>query len=150
MAAVYSIDDLRIECESWMGTPYIHRHGKKGVGTDCLGYMIGVCSKFSNYGDVTIPNYTPMWSDMTRVDALLGACRKHLISHSGDMHGAVVVFKMRHNSVTKHCGFVFKVDGQLFLYHSLNGHGVVKSGLTDDWKNKISGVFRVPGVKYDS
>lgn len=37
-----SIDPIVLAARSWVGTPYLHGAGLKGVGVDCVGVILGV------------------------------------------------------------------------------------------------------------
>ncbi len=148
MAEAFTIDDLADECRSWLGTPYVHQYGKKLLGADCLGFVLGVVSKFNPNLTTSMPKYSPHWSELANTDVLLESANEHLLPAGGSVHGTVTLFKMRRASVSKHCGITLVEEGVEFLYHSMSGHGVIKSGMTDDWNRKISGRFLVPGVEY--
>lgn len=49
------------EAHEWVGTPFVHRAGIKGVGTDCGGIIRGVYDSF--FGPFPpVPDYPPDWT----------------------------------------------------------------------------------------
>lgn len=144
----YTVDDLLNECKEWLGTPYVHQQRKKKVGTDCLGFVLGVLLKLN----VPVPTaplvYSADWYQVSTDDGMLRAGNEYLISVKKPVSGSVLTFTMFDNSVSKHCGFLFVESGVEFLYHSMHRYGVVKCPMTRWHAKRVSGVFLVPGVAY--
>lgn len=71
---------LEKSLNEWLGTPYRHRCCAKGLGTDCIHFVMGV---FDDLGivkkeQVNIPNYAPDWHLHTGHELLMDGITKHL------------------------------------------------------------------------
>jgi NlpC/P60 family putative phage cell wall peptidase len=133
-----------VDCaRGWLGTPYKHQHRLKGLGTDCLGLLIGVYSEIIGAPDATIPSYSSSWGEAGLEENMLDAANQYLIKKEIGSYeiGDVLVFRMKRAFIAKHCGIVSDSDKMIHAYH---GHGVVESHLVPWWTSKIAGVFKFP------
>ena len=128
---------------SWIDTPYRHQQSLRGVGTDCLGLVRGVWREL--YGGCepeAVPSYSPMWGEVGDTEPMLDAAARHLVRIDTIEPGAVLVFRMRHGFVAKHCGIVTDVAHMVHAYQSVGR--VVEGPLDANWKRMIAGIFQWP------
>ena len=137
-AAQLSVNARVVEiARSWIGTPYHHQAGVKGVGCDCLGLVRGVWRELYGQEPETPPPYTPDWGQVGGRETLLEAADRHFqrVSLDDMAPGHVVIFRMRPKAIAKHCGIV---SGEGRMIHAQEGVGVCEVGLLSYWKIKIA------------
>ena len=131
---------------AWIGTPYVHQASCKGAGADCLGVVRGVWREVRGAEPLTLPAYTPDWSEASGDEALLAGAGALLVpvSPAARVPGDVIVFRMRHGAVAKHLGLLAETGATARFIHAYSGHGVVESPLTPPWARRIVAYFRFP------
>lgn len=109
---------------SWVGTPYHHAAGVKGVGVDCA-FM--VCMSFQEAG---VPvEWTQSYSHADYIQNLIDTAAMwcdSLPENAAPELGTVIIF--RHIPLMyNHCGiFSGEKDGYLNFIHAYNGSGVMQ------------------------
>lgn len=127
--------------KDWLGTPYKHQHATKGQGCDCLGLVRGVYKEYFGYEPETAPPYSPSWAEAGADEILLLAANKHLKPVDTISAGSVLIFRMRPNSIAKHCGIVVAENKMI---HAVSGRKVEEVYLTESWLKKVAQVFDFP------
>lgn len=137
------------EARRWLDTPYQHQAMLRGVGADCVGFIVGVglasgvlhltpleAKQYAGYG--RLPNPKRMRFFM----------RKHLteISERDAEAGDVVWIQWRAN-LPMHLALIGTRDGRRTLMHAVSDAGkVVEHGLTPQWDERIVSFWRYPGA----
>lgn len=140
------IDVERVIAEtlSWVGTPYRHQAGTKGIGCDCIGLVRGVWVAL--YGRVPdMPaDYAPDWACGDAGEAMLAGARRLLDECGLDepLRGRVLVFRWRPHLPARHAGIAVAEDSFVHAYEG--GQAVVKSALVPQWRRRIAGIFAFP------
>ena len=132
--------------QGWIGTPYVHQGAVRGAGCDCLGLLRGVWAEASGAAVLTVPPYTPDWSEPQGDEALWRAAGEHLVRKQlDDVHGGdVLLFRMRQGAVAKHVGIQAKTSPIPSFIHAYQGHGVRESALSQPWQRRIVARFAFP------
>lgn len=130
----------------WIGTPYVHQAGCRGVGCDCLGLVLGIWTDLFGPLPEHPPPYTEDWSEAGGVERLWRAAERHLIPKppSEPEIGDVLLFRMRRGAVAKHLGIQSARGGEACFIHAYSGRGVVESRLTGSWVRRIVARFEFP------
>ena len=130
----------------WIGTPYLHQASCKGGGAACLGLVRGIWREVLGTEPLTLPAYTPDWSEASGDEALLTGADALLlpVSPGTQQPGDVIVFRMRAGAVAKHLGLLAGTGAAARFIHAYSGHGVVESPLTPPWARRIVAHFRFP------
>lgn len=130
----------------WMGTPYKHQHMKKGLGTDCLGLLVGIYTELYGKPEDEIPAYSPGWDEVARREDMLWAASKYLVARTDGKYdpGDVLVFRMKPGFVAKHCAIVSEPQKIIHAYHGLS---VTEVYLVPWWASRIAGIFKFPEVE---
>lgn len=130
----------------WIGTPYVHQASRRGVGSDCLGLILGVWREILSGEPEPIPAYTTDWFEPQGEERLLAACRRHLVAKPvGDAAaGDVLLFRMRAGSVAKHLGIQTVAGSEGRFVHAYSGHGVIETSLSAPWSRRVVGRFAFP------
>lgn len=138
------IDVVR-EVRDWKGTPYRHQHSSKGLGTDCLGLLRGVYRALYGEEPEAPPPYSPSWDEAQRAEEMLLAARRNLVDkrHNPWRPGDVLIFRMHHDAVAKHCAIV---SSETHMVHAYNPVGVREEPITRFWSRRIAGTIMFPGV----
>ncbi|MEO0343572.1 MAG: peptidase [Pseudomonadota bacterium] len=131
---------------TWIGTPYIHQASAKGQGCDCLGLVRGVWREAIGEEPVSIPPYTPSWTECTREEKLWQAAMTYLRPVDIDLGGLgdVVLFRMKSRSVAKHLGILSGACDTPRMVHALSGRCVLEAPLTPEWRGRIVAQFAFP------
>lgn len=116
----------RIIAESlqWIGTPWYHNQSKKGIGCDCVGFLVGVGVQVGFLPpDFVLENY----NRIPRNDFLVKSLDSLLTRVTGEIiKGDVLVF--RKAGVITHVGFYL---GSGEMVHADQNHGVIRHYLAD-------------------
>ncbi|MGB3500337.1 MAG: NlpC/P60 family protein [Mesorhizobium sp.] len=127
----------------WLGTPYRHQHGRKGVGCDCLGLVRGVWREVYGRPAADPGPYAADWNEAGQGDRLMEAARLWCRPREGTTpeRGDLLVFRLRPRLAAKHCAIA--LDAGRFI-HAYQGHAVMISHLDPHWRRRLAGVFQFP------
>ncbi|MEL6960735.1 MAG: NlpC/P60 family protein [Pseudomonadota bacterium] len=130
----------------WLNTPYVHQGATCGAGCDCLGLIRGVWAEVSGQPLLSVPAYTPDWSEPQGDEALLRGAGALLTSKGLDdaAPGDVIVFRMQQGSVAKHLGLQAEIGRHPTFIHSYQGHGVIENTLSAPWQRRLVARFAFP------
>lgn len=133
------------EALEWRGTKYAHQRSLKGVGTDCLGLVMGVYRAVIGPHEKP-PPYSPDWAESSMEEHMLEAGRRYLVERNwnrGDafVPGDVLVFRYRPTSAAKHASIVVSPTEMIHAYNNLNTQVVT---ISEHWQRLIAGVFYFP------
>lgn len=129
-----------------IGTPYRHQQRINGLALDCAGVPVHVARRLGlPFDDVVGYGRLPVPHEMrTALDKSLVR-----VARSAMQPGDVVWIKFELEP--QHFGILGDyVHGGLSLIHASNGAGinkVVEHRLDEQWRSRIVGVWRFPGVQ---
>ena len=131
---------------SWIGTPYHHQASAKGVGTDCLGLLRGICREVYGREPQKVPHYPYDWSTKKSDEALLTAASCHFDTLAFEQMGGgdILIFRLRRGAAAQHLGIA--VEGNR-LIHAVERYGCVEVPLSEAWRRRMSAVFAFRGIK---
>lgn len=133
------------EARGWIGTPYRHQAGMKGVGCDCLGLVLGVWRAL--YGELPeeVPPYAPDWAEAGGREILAEAAGRYLYACAGEeiAAGDLLIFRWRPHVPAKHLAIATGPDRMI---HAHDGAEVAEVAITPFWRRKIAYRFSFPGV----
>jgi len=135
------VEALRKTLKEWLGTPFRHHAGVKGLGTDCLHMVKGVTEELG-IRSPKIPKYPKDWHQHQHKDMMIegldSAKTLELQPDINPRNGDVVVFKF--GNVNSHVAIY--CDGM--LYHAVFASGVICSSYKDAYfQSRIRRVYRV-------
>lgn len=141
-------DAIVAAARAWIGTPYVHQASCRGAGADCLGLVRGIWREVVGGEPMTLPAYTPDWSEASGEETLLAGAEAlmHPLTAGEGGPGDVIVFRMRHGAIAKHLGLLARTGDSPSFIHAYSGHGVVESPLTPPWARRIVAYFRFPSA----
>jgi len=132
---LYYFDDIEKQKElkrildEWIGTPFRHHCGVKGLGCDCIHFVARVFEELGVMRNVTIPNYPKDWHLHNTRELLEEGIFRHLkvekVSLSNFMNGDIICSHF--GKAASHAGVFF--DG--YVYQALNEIGVRKINFSD-------------------
>ena len=125
---------------SWIGTPYRHQHSTKGAGCDCLGLLRGVYREVIGPEPEVPPPYSPSWGEKGPTEYMLDAANRWLDPVKRTEDAEVLIFRMRHGMMAKHCAIVV-APGRMVHADALAGM-VTESLISGYWLDRIAGRFR--------
>jgi len=131
---------------SWIDTPFHHQARLKGVGCDCLGFLIGVASvldlrdasgmPLAAYDEVA---YSKEPDGAYLTQKLMSLLPEIPLAHASA--GNIALFKVRENP--QHLAILTNYEGGLGMIHSFApSRRVVEHRLDDEWKSRMIKVFR--------
>lgn len=135
--------------ESWVGTPFRHRCGVKGLGADCIHFVARV---FEELGVIRwradmIPDYPPDWNLHKTRELLCEAIEREAKVEKFEIddpfrwnfkNGDIVC--SYYGKAASHAGIF--CDG--YVYQTLEDMGVIKTHLEDDYFiRRIKIVYRI-------
>ncbi len=128
------------EARTWLGTPFQHQGRVKGKACDCVGLIIQTLQVVINHpykDDVT-------YGRKPDVQTLLREVKRYLIpiSLEESLPGDIVLLYFEKDP--SHFGFI--TDKGIIHGYAKGPRKVVEHGLSEDWKNRIVGVFKIPGI----
>jgi NlpC/P60 family putative phage cell wall peptidase len=128
---------------AYLGTPFRHQAGLRGVGCDCLGLVRGVLSDARGDPPVPAPAYARDWAGATTAERLLDGLAAHLdaIDPASAGPGDVVVFRWRAHWPANHAAILSGPDR---IIHAHEGASVAEIALPRAWSRKIVAAFRFP------
>lgn len=127
------------EARGWLGTPWIHNQALKGVGADCIlfilawGQSLGLVPKIFKR-----PRYNRDWALHNAESVLLMEIQKHArkVKLKEMKIGDVVFFK--YGQCTSHAAIYIGLGK---IIHSVIRQGVIESNLKD-YMDKFDSVWR--------
>lgn len=136
-------EQIVAEAREWLGTRWQHQASVKGLAADCIGLVRGVAL---NLGLLNDPEQLRPWMDYGRIPD--GAkLRQGLdrfmqpVDPAQSMLGDVLL--MRFERQPQHVAIVTDV-GIIHAYAA--ARRVVEHGLDAQWRSRIVGAYRWPGV----
>jgi len=135
--------DIVAAARGWIGTPYRHQGALKGVGSDCLGLLIGVWREVVGGETGTVPPYTPDWAEASGRETLAEGLREYLIEISpGEARaGDVVLFRWRAHLPAKHAAILTAPDR---MVHAQEHAAVAEVPLSNWWRRRMAYAFAFP------
>jgi cell wall-associated NlpC family hydrolase len=124
--------ELKTILDSWIRTPYRHWAGVKGMGTDCIHFVIRVMEETKAVNrKINIPRYPRDWHLHNTEERLLNGILKQLnvdeINVDCPINGDIVLFQF--GKTVSHAGIFFNNH----VYQAINDVGVEKI----HWKEKM-------------
>ena len=138
---------ILVEGREWINTPYHHQAMVKGVGVDCVGFIVGVglntgalpltkqqIKEYSGYG--RLPNPRMMGRAMRRY--LVPLPTRELVV------GDIAWLEWR-AGLPMHLALIGELNGVATLLHALGDVGkVAEHKLTQQWEDRIVSLWRYP------
>lgn len=127
----------------WIGTPYHDQASTRGAGCDCLGLARGIWREVVGGEPFTLPPYSRGWGEVGKRELFIEGARSAMIEIpvTGIMPGALLIFRIRPQSVAKHCGILTAENAFIHSYERL---GVVEQVLVPSWRRRIAAAFLYP------
>lgn len=127
------------EAKTWVGTPYHHYAGVKGVGTDCAFIMIKVFAHCGLIKDFIPPLYPIDWANHKTEEMYLGFVRDYAVEVTEPKEGDIVLYKF--GRCISHAGIYI---GNGTIIHALIGVGVTYSGIEEgQLSGRLAGYYSI-------
>lgn len=149
------------EARSWLGTPFRHKQGKKGLGVDCLQliWRVGENARVLDR-EVTkndIAEFWPFYGRRPEPDVMRQVLRKFFVEITEDQLGdGDFVWMHWDNFIPVHFGLVWHDKGRRILLHAMQDYtskdrknrrgAVVEHGLAAQWPGRVDSFWRYPEV----
>jgi len=142
---VKRLEVLEEELESWVDTPFRHRTAVKGLGCDCIHFIVGVLKHFDLVQTDKkgfMPEYGSDWNLHKTRELLLDGIKREVkcieVPIGNIVDGDLVLFKF--GKASAHVAFKLKEH----FYHSVTEVGVIKTQFKDRiWNERITHVLRI-------
>lgn len=135
--------------ESWIGTPYRHQGGTKGIGCDCIGLIRGIWRELYGEEPEAVPAYAPDWAERSGEDRLIEAGQRLFgpaLPIGEAEPGDLLLFRWRPDYAAKHAGIL---AGPAHFIHAYEQAAVTRSALVPSWQRRITAVHRFPVTRID-
>ena len=136
--------ELKGVLESWLGTPFRHWSGVKGLGCDCIHFVTGVMAEMGIVpeGGYKIQRYARDWHIHSGEEMLLEGVRKQLnaeeVPLSTPMNGDIFLFQF--GRACSHAGIYYDDH----IYQAINNIGARKLHFLDrQWHKRKRYNFRL-------
>lgn len=148
----HNLTELRRILSEWDGTPYRHRCGVKGIGTDCIHFVIRVLAELNliKWNNNLIPDYPRDWHLHNTRELLLEELLKkvpgellaepaiELIAAQKIKDGDIIL--SHYGKASSHA--IIYCDG--YCWQSIDGTGVLKLNINNaDFKQQMKYVYRL-------
>jgi len=131
----------------WVGTRWRHQGAERGVGTDCVGLLVGVAYELG-LGDARPEARAQDFNGYGRAPdpaLLLRAAELYLDQADGLTLGGVLL--MRFRSAPQHFAIVSQLDPLPYIVHAYaQARRVVENRVDDVWRGRIVRHYRFRGV----
>ena len=107
------MNDVVEFARGWVGTPYRHQAGRKGVGCDCLGLVRGVWRELYGGEPEMAPAYGMDWAERGGGERLYDAALRHFgapVAPETMAPGDVLLFRWQEGVAAKHLGILSGAD----------------------------------------
>ena len=115
--------------DSWRNTPFRHRCGVKGLGTDCIHFIKCVLQEMKIIGDVTIPEYSPDWHLHKTHQLLINGILEHLnvenVGFKNLLNGDLILYFF--GKTAAHASIYYDQH----VYQAVNHIGVIRTHFLD-------------------
>lgn len=139
-------DIVRVARE-WIGTRWRHQAAQRGVGTDCVGLLVGVAYELG-LGDARAESRDVDFNGYGRApdpSLLLRAANHYLEPAAGPEVGGVLL--MRFASNPQHFAIISQVSPLPYIIHAYaQARKVVENRVDTVWRQRIVRYYRFPGV----
>jgi cell wall-associated NlpC family hydrolase len=128
--------------DEWLDTPFRHHCGVKGLGCDCIHFVVRIFEELGLLIDVVIPDYPKDWHLHNTRELLEEGILKNLnvekVSLSNLMNGDIICSHF--GKAASHAGIYF--DG--YVYQALNNIGVRKINFNDKkFRKRMRFAYRI-------
>lgn len=138
--------DLVAEALTWRETPYRDHIAAKGIGTDCVGYLSAVASKFGIAHRLPA-GYPSAPGDRSARRAIEELCGPP-IAPAAMRPADVLLFRIGEHE--QHFGLVTALEPEPYFIHAFARQKidrVVVNRLDRFWRARLVGVYRIPGLE---
>lgn len=123
---------------SWLRTPFRHCCGVKGLGCDCIHFVIGVLEEL-DFGPFKVQNYARDWHLHNRNELLANGIKKQLKVEEVKKpykNGDIICFEF--GKAYSHASIYFNKH----IFQAVPSAGVIKSYI-NMWQNRKLKAFRI-------
>lgn len=138
-------EKLKAILDEWVGTPFRHKCGVKGLGCDCIHYVIRVLEEFElvDINKIIIPDYPRDWHYHNTREILKEAIEKYLnvekISINGTLQAGDIILS-HFGKASSHAGIYFKG----VVYQSINKVGVKRISFNEPkFRKQMKFAYRI-------
>lgn len=135
------------EARTWLGTPYHHQGRVKGVGVDCINFVLGVAEAtdlipdgfsmepYSGYGRIPDPK------------KIIGGCERFMdrIDKKEARMGDVLV--LRFVREPQHFAIVSNDNPRRMIHSYASVLKVTEQIIDAEWESKIVAAYRIKGLE---
>lgn len=129
---------------TFLGTPFQHQGRLKGQGVDCVGLLICVARELGVLdSDLDYTGYRRQPDGVLMMELM----NTHLVpkpENAPIQPGDVLAIRYR---APQHTAIVTRVEGEHFWGIHAVERGVVEHRFDARWKNRIVGVYEIPGTE---
>jgi NlpC/P60 family putative phage cell wall peptidase len=137
------------EVKTWIGTPYHHQAGVKGVGVDCA-YLVGhVAQNVGSIMKFKVEPYSVEWhwhSKEERMCSIIESFGAKEIPVNAFKPGDILAFK--YGRVCSHLGIM--IDFDKFVHAHIKTGKVLVNTLTGEYLERLERVYQFPNIEEET
>lgn len=136
--------DIAAEAQTWVGTPWRHQGGTKGLGCDCIGLVYGAALA-AGHDAVQAFVADPSWRNYGRQPdpaRLLGLCEQWLQPIKVADAGVGDILVMRFESEPQHFALLTRSDPRYIVHALAQARRVVEHRLDATWASRVVRAYR--------
>lgn len=141
--------DILLEAREWIGTPWHHAASCKGVGTDCIGLIVGIaraCGIAEAREYATASEYRGYGRDPNPA-LLIAGCERWLAPIATDDAAPADILIMRFTDEPQHFALVSALDPMYIIHAYAQARKVVENRVDDLWRSRIVRAYRFRGIE---
>lgn len=127
------------QARTWIGTPFHHQGRLKGVGADCVGFLLGVGAELG----IEAPPDNPRYGRRPGKETLVSGIDPYLQEIPLNEAGAADMLVFNLAGMPQHVSMLTTPDTMI---HSANPMGVVEVTYDQHWRERAVKAYRLPGV----
>lgn len=134
------------EARLWLGTRWCHQASLRGVGTDCIGLLVGVARALGIEGgaEFAADHGIKGYGRAPRVDLALAACERYLDPCENPVAGDIMYLRVHGSPYPHHFALLSSSD---YMIHSwAQMRKVVENRIDTVWRSRIFRTYSYRGV----
>lgn len=140
--------DVVAAAQRWRGTRWAHQASLRGVGTDCIGLIVGVARDcgIAEAGRWATDPASQGYGRAPDPAMLLAACERYLDPVAIAAVGDILLMRFKPELPPQHFAILSALDPSTIIHAYSGARRVVEHRLDALWAGRVVGAYRYRGV----
>jgi len=134
--------DIIEEARTWLGTPWHHAARIKGVGVDCVNFIVGVYSACGLMPAITLDYYPRDWNLHRDEPRFIRGLKEYADEIDSPLKGDIVMFNFGRHAAH---GAIFIEDGLIIHSYLKDGRVTISETNGNSLGGRLAGYYRLRG-----